>query len=64
MSLPFKISAQSKGAQKAYGEFVKFYGKREGERIFLKKADEQGHGSTIRKKVNSIYHKGAKLDGS
>jgi hypothetical protein len=62
MSLPFKISAQRKGTQKAYREFVKFYGKEEGERIFLQKAEERGEGSTIRQKCNSIYKTGAKLD--
>lgn len=61
MTLPFKISAQSKGAQKAYSRFVHQYGKKEGERIFLKKAEEQGTGKTIRQKVNSIYHKGASV---
>lgn len=61
MALPFKISAQTKGAQKAYSEFVKFYGKKDGERIFLEKAEEQGRGRTTREKVNSIYKTGAKL---
>lgn len=61
MSLPFKLSAQAKGVQKAHSEFVKFYGKREGERIFLAKAQEQGKGNTLRQKVNSIYHTGAKV---
>jgi hypothetical protein len=61
MTLPFKITAQTKGAQKAYKRFVKQYGKKEGERIFLKKADEQGTGTTIRQKVNSVYKKGANL---
>jgi hypothetical protein len=61
MALPFKITAQTKGAQKAYKEFVKEYGKAEGERIFLAKADERGKGSTLRQKVNSIYKKGGRL---
>lgn len=61
MSLPFKISAQSKGAQKAHRNFVKEYGKEEGERIFLAKAEEQGVGNTIRQKVNSIYKRGGHL---
>lgn len=61
MSLPFKISAQPKGTQKAYENMVKFYGKREGERIFLAKADEQGKGSTLRQKCNSIYKTGAHI---
>lgn len=59
MSLPFKLSAQPKGTQKAYSEMTSFYGQREGERIFLKKADEQGTGTTIRQKCNSIYRKGS-----
>lgn len=64
MTLPFKISAQSKGAQKAYARFVHQYGKAEGERIFLQKAEEQGKGNTLRQKVNSIYHKGAHVGGN
>lgn len=60
-SLPFKISAQSRGAQKAYKNFVQFYGRGEGTRIFLQKAEEQGTGRTIRQKVNSVYKRGAKL---
>jgi hypothetical protein len=63
MSLPFKIQAQTVGAQRAYKEFVKQYGKKEGERIYLQKAEEQGTGRTIRQKVNSIYHKGAHING-
>lgn len=61
MSLPFDIAKQSKGAQKAYDHMTKFYGKKEGTRIFLAKAEEQGKGRTIRQKVNSIYHRGAKI---
>lgn len=61
MTIPFKLSAQTKGAQKAYSHMVEFYGKEEGERIFLQKAEEQGTGNTIRQKVNSIYKKGARL---
>lgn len=64
MTLPFKITAQSVGAQKAYARFVHQYGKVEGERIFLQKAEEQGTGTTIRQKVNSIYHKGATVGGN
>ena len=59
--LPFKLSAQSKGAQKAYRAFVRQYGADEGARIFLAKAEEQGEGTTIRQKVNSTYKKGARL---
>jgi len=61
VSLPFKISAQSEGAQKAYGRFVKQYGKKEGERIFLQYAEDHGTGKTITEKVNSVFRKGAKL---
>jgi hypothetical protein len=60
--LPFKIGAQSAGAQKAYRAFVQEYGRAEGTRIFLAKAEERGTGSTLRQKVNSVYKKGAKLD--
>lgn len=61
MSLPFKLSSQSKGAQKAHAAFVAEYGQKEGERIFLAKAEERGTGNTIRQKVNSVYRKGAKI---
>lgn len=59
--LPFKLSAQPRSVQKAYNNFVEFYGKQEGERIFLKKAEEQGKGRTVRQRVLSTYKKGAKL---
>ncbi len=59
--LPFKISAQSKGAQKAFKNFTKEYGKTEGTRIFLAKAEERGKGKTLRQKVNFTYKHGAKL---
>ena len=59
--LPFKIEAQTKGAQKAYARFVREYGKSEGTRIFLLKATEQGTGTTLRQKVNSIYKTGARI---
>jgi hypothetical protein len=62
--LPFNISKMSVGAQKAYSNFVVQYGTKEGTRIFLQKAEEQGKGNTIRQKVNSIYHTGAKLGGT
>jgi hypothetical protein len=62
--LPFDISKQSAGAQRAYDSFVEFYGKSEGTRIFLQKAEDEGKGNTIRQKVNSIYHKGATLGKS
>lgn len=60
-ALPFKLTNMTKGAQKAYRNFISFYGFQEGRRIYLKKADEQGTGNTIREKVNSTYKKGAKL---
>jgi hypothetical protein len=63
VSLPFKLKNQTVGAQKAYSEFVKFYGRVEGERIYLQKAEDLGTGTTIRQKVNSIYKTGAKLPG-
>lgn len=59
--LPFKLSAQTKGAQRAYRGMLDQYGLAEGRRIFLQKAAEQGEGTTIRQRVNSIYKKGAKL---
>jgi hypothetical protein len=61
--LPFKISAQTKGAQKAYRNFIKQYGREEGQRIYLAKADERGTGSTLRQRVNSVYKQGATLKG-
>jgi hypothetical protein len=61
VSLPFKLEAQSAGVQKAYKQFVKFYGQEEGERIFLLKAEEQGKGHTLREKCNSVYKTGARL---
>jgi len=59
--LPFLITAQTQGAQKAFRNFISEYGYNEGARIYLKKADEQGTGSTLRQKCNSVYKKGAKL---
>lgn len=59
--LPFKLSAQSRGAQKAYRKFVNRYGVEEGRRIFLARAEERGEGSTIRQKVNNVYKRGARL---
>lgn len=60
MSLPFKISAQPAGVRKAWGRFQKQYGS-DAERIFLAKAEEQGHGKTIRQRVLSVYNKGVTL---
>jgi len=59
--LPWKLSAQTKGFQKAYRSFQDFYGPEEGLRIFLQKADEQGAGTTLRQKANSVFKTGAKL---
>lgn len=56
--LPFKLSAQSRGVQKAYGAMIQQYGQSEGRRIFLAKAEEQGTGRTLRQKADSIYTKG------
>jgi len=61
VTLPFKISAQTRGAQKAYRNFIAEYGLDEGRRIFLAKADEHGEGNTLRQKVNSVYKYGGKL---
>jgi len=61
MAVPWKITAQTKGFQKALRNFRRFYGPEEGERIFLQKAEEQGSGSTLRQKANQIYKTGAKL---
>jgi hypothetical protein len=49
------------GAQKALREMRRDYGATEGNRIWLAKAEEQGHGATTRQKVNSTYKMGAKL---
>jgi len=65
MSLPEvgRTDTLAAGAKKALGEMRKEYGKAEGNRIFLAKADEKGKGKTLRAKVNSTYRKGAKLNG-
>jgi hypothetical protein len=59
--LPFKLSAQPKGTQKAFTNFIGEYGYKEGTRIFLQKAEEQGTGTTLRQKANSIYKRGGHL---
>lgn len=51
----------TKGAQKALRNFIDEYGRNEGERIYKAKADEQGKGTTLRQKVNSVFKTGAKL---
>lgn len=50
----------SKGAKKAFAAFQTEYGVQEGTRIFVKKANEQGVGSTLRARVNSVFATGAK----
>lgn len=60
MSLPFKISAQRKGTQRAHRNFVKQYGD-DADRIFLARAEEHGVGKTLRQKCNSIYKVGGKF---
>lgn len=64
MTLPFKISAQPASTRKAYGRFIKEYGKTEGERIFLAYAEDHGKGNTVRQKVNFVFRKGAKIGRS
>jgi hypothetical protein len=62
--LPFLISAQPRGTQKAFDNFVREYGYMEGSRIFILKAEEQGTGNTARQKANSIYKRGGHLKSS
>lgn len=59
--LPFLLSAQSRGVQKAYKNMVSEYGLVKGRQVFLAKASEQGTGNTIRQKADSIYTRGRKL---
>lgn len=59
--IPFKLSAQSVGVQRAYQEMVSFYGVTEGRRIFLARANELGVGNTIRQRAHSTYTTGKKL---
>ncbi len=37
------------------------YGSKKAEQVFIDKAKEQGTGSTVRQKANSVYKTGAKL---
>ena len=53
----FKVENLPAGPKKAFRRFHATYGKEEGERIFLKKADEQGRGRTLREKVIDVYRK-------
>lgn len=59
--LPFKLTAQSAGVQKAYQKMIHQYGIGEGRRIFLAKANERGTGRTVRQRVDSVYTTGRKL---
>ena len=52
----------TKGAQKAYKNMQEFYGPLDGRRIFIKKAIEQGHGSTLTDKINDVYATGTTVD--
>lgn len=60
-ALPFKLKSQPAGTQKAYSEFVKTYGKSEGERVFIAYAEEHGKGNTLRQKCNSVFRKGSHI---
>jgi len=59
--LPFKLTAQTKGAQRAYRKFIERYGWQEGRRIYLARAEEHGAGTTLRQKVNSVFKYGGKF---
>jgi hypothetical protein len=59
--IPFKISAQRVGTQRAYRRFIERYGVEEGRRIFLQRAEEHGEGNTLRQKCNSIYKVGGRF---
>jgi len=61
MKLPFKITAQTKGTQKAYRRIVNRYGLDDGRRIFLERAKLHGEGNTLREQVNSIYKHGGRF---
>jgi hypothetical protein len=56
-----RIDTLTSGAKKALTAMRSEYGAKEGNRIFLAKADEQGTGRTLRQKVNATYKKGARL---
>ena len=59
-----RVGTLSTGPRKALANMRKEYGPAKGNEIFLKKAEENGHGKTLRAKVESVYRKGAKLDGT
>jgi hypothetical protein len=56
-----RVGTLSDGARKALANMRQEYGSAKGNEIFLKKAEEKGHGKTLRAKINSTYRKGAKL---
>jgi hypothetical protein len=56
-----RIKTLSRGAQKARKRMQRFYGTKQGNEIWQKRAEERGKGKTLRQKVNSVYKKGAKL---
>jgi hypothetical protein len=58
---PWKLTAQTKGVQKAYRAFVDHYGPDEGVRIMLAKADENSAKRLQRERVNAVFKTGAKL---
>ena len=64
MSLPGvgRTDTLSAGAKKALGNMRKEYGAKEGNRIFIAKAEENGTGKTLRSKINTTYKKGTKLN--
>lgn len=57
MKRNFKISNLPTGPRKAHRRFIEQYGVKEGERIYLQKAEEQGKGNTLRQKVIDTYKK-------
>lgn len=57
----FKIRNLSRGAQKARRRMQRQYGTKKGNSIWQAKAEEKGEGKTLREKINSVYHRGAKL---
>jgi hypothetical protein len=59
--LPFKLSAQSAGVQKAYLNFIKQYGNVRGPQIFTAYANDHGVGNTLRQRCASVFTTGRKL---
>ena len=58
-----RVDTLTKGAQKALENMITGYGMKDGVRIFVQKAEEQGVGKTLRQRINSIYKKGGHLHG-